>query len=413
MPHGSSRRLRDIVEAAARLPVEQRYAHLRRVCGNDRALYREALAAFDIELSKPEWWADMPGPVTAPKGTGAYSIGAIIGDYLVTDSIGQGGMSDVVKAVPRNEHSSRPVAIKLIRNAIASPQLHSRLKIERQILAALDHPNIARFLDGGTTPDGQPYLVMEYIEGEQIDRYCELHRLKVLERLQLFATVCRAVDHAHQQQVLHRDLKPSNIIVTPEGVPKLLDFGIAKLLDHRRLDHTMVVTQFGFRMLTPDHASPEQMRGDPLTAASDIYVLGVLLYELLTGRGPYAKEGPYPPNYQRAVCVLPPVSLGEALETAAHSKGSHNLDTMSEERSTTPEQLRSQLSGELNDIVLKALEKEPEQRYPSAEHFAARIDKYLGSSIRSAQGARIWPWIVFPVLAGIVVFAAAVLIMRL
>jgi len=408
MPQGPSRRLRDIVAEAARLPVEQRYAHLRRVCGTDQALYREALAAFQIEVEKPEWWQD-PAPPPAPKRPASpTAIGAVIGDYLITDKVGQGGMSDVVKAVPQANRSAPPVAIKLIRNAIAAPHLHSRLKIERAILAGLDHPNIARFLDGGSTPDGQPFLVMEYIEGEQIDVYCDRRRLPVPERLQLFATVCRAVHHAHQKQVLHRDLKPSNIIVTPEGEPKLLDFGIAKILDQRRMDHTMVVTQLGFRMLTPDHASPEQIRGDLLTHSSDIYVLGVLLFELLASRVPYTKDSRGPANLQRAVCTLPPLTLLEAYEAAARHEGPVDLATLSKERSTSTTELKELLAGELNDIVLKALAKEPGERYASAEAFAERVEAYLGTSEKnSVARPRVWPWIVFPMLAAVAVFALA------
>jgi serine/threonine protein kinase len=413
MPQGQSRRLRDIVAEAARLPVEQRYAYLRRVCGTDRALYKEALAAFQIEVEKPEWWHD-PAPPVMKRSASGYAVGEVIGDYLITDRVGQGGMSDVVKAVPRNDQTAPPVAIKLIRNAIAAPHLHSRLKIERAILAALNHPNIARFLDGGSTPDGQPFLVMEYIEGEQIDLYCDRRRLPVAERLQLFATVCHAVQHAHQQQVLHRDLKPSNIIVTPDGVPKLLDFGIAKILDQRRLDHTMVVTQLGFRMLTPDHASPEQVRGDLLTHSSDIYVLGVLLYELLASRVPYEKDTRNPASLQKAVCTLPPVTLIEALEAAARREGPVDLGTLSKERSTSPIELKELLSGELNDIVLKALAKEPSERYATAEEFAGRIDKYLAAQRKkdSVANQRLWPWIVYPMLAAVVVFALLVWVTR-
>src|SRR5207253_391487 len=205
--------------------------------------------------------------------------GSRIGPYKIIREIGRGGMGTVYLAARADDFEKR-VAIKLIKRGMDTDEILSRFRNERQILANLDHPNIARLLDGGTTTDGLPYFVMEYIEGQTIDEYCEARKLATAERLQLFRMVCGAVHYAHQNLVVHRDLKPSNILVTPEGVPKLLDFGIAKILSPTGgLETTLI------HALTPEYASPEQLRGQAVSTASDVYSLGVVLYQLLTGQG--------------------------------------------------------------------------------------------------------------------------------
>src|SRR6202166_525866 len=215
-------------------------------------------------------------------------IGDLIGPYRVLRTLGVGGMGEVYLAERADAEFDQKVAIKVVHGGALKRSVQSRLKIERQILAQLDHPNIAHLLDGGTLPDGTAYIVMEYIDGIPIDAYCDSNRLDVTARLRLFQTVCAAVHYAHQNLIVHRDLKPSNILVTAAGVPKLLDFGIAKVLDERQAArHTLAVTQADIRVMTPDHASPEQIRGHAITTSSDVYVLGVLLYRLLTGTGPF------------------------------------------------------------------------------------------------------------------------------
>ena len=209
-----------------------------------------------------------------------------IGPYRILRTLGAGGMGEVFLAERADAEFEQQVAIKVVVGG--SRGVQSRLKIERQILAQLDHPNIAHLLDGGSLPDGTMYIVMEYVDGEPIDVYCDSNRLDVTARLKLFQTVCAAVHYAHQNLIVHRDLKPSNILVTSAGVPKLLDFGIAKLLDERQARrHTLAVTHADMRIMTPDHASPEQVRGLAITTSSDVYVLGVLLYKLLTGTSPF------------------------------------------------------------------------------------------------------------------------------
>src|SRR5687767_9684553 len=206
-----------------------------------------------------------------------------IGPYRILRELGHGGMGTVYLAARADEQFHKRVALKVIRSGADSAEVVRHFKRERQILASLDHPNIAHLLDGGTTDDGLPYFVMEYIQGQPVDRYCDNVRSTVAQRLQLFRHVCSAVHYAHQNLVVHRDIKPSNILVTAEGIPKLLDFGIAKLLTPELSVQTTGETSIALRLMTPDYASPEQVRGETITTASDIYSLGVLLYRLLTG----------------------------------------------------------------------------------------------------------------------------------
>jgi serine/threonine protein kinase len=366
--------LADLLRTAHTLPVENRFAWLRRECQDDPALYHRAIAAFQLEITHPEWWTDTPTQASD------QTIGMVIGRYRVIGKIGSGGMSDVLLAISGSDDSDR-VAIKIIRRANASPQLHSRLKVERQILGALDHPNIARLLDGGSTSEGMPYLVMEYLRGEPLDQYCNRKRLNVQERLRLFQSICRAVHAAHRLSIVHRDLKPSNILVTAEGVPKLLDFGIAKVLDDRPTEATQIVTHADMRMLTPDYASPEQIRGDAVTAATDIYSLGVLLYELLTGCNP--RRIPLPRtaagNHLLPVTTLhgdSALSLNERIDEVTASAGKRWHDELCRQRSTSSRQLRQILGEPLNGLVLTALERDPAYRYKSAEAFATSIEQH-------------------------------------
>lgn len=299
----------------------------------------------------------------------------LIGPYKVLSLLGEGGMGEVFLAERADRQFHQRVAIKLVRRSALSAQIQGRLKIERQILATLNHPNIARLLDGGEMVDGTPYLVMEYIEGEPIDQFCDRRELSIDARLKLFMTVCAAVHSAHQNLIVHRDLKPSNVLVTAEGVPKLLDFGIAKVLDSREMMHTIAVTQMDVRLMTPDHASPEQIRGDPITTASDIYVLGVLLFELLTGRKPFAGDTDHLGELARAICQEPPLAPSSALRREI--RGQEPSDHSAKVRSTTLSKLQRELRGDLDNIVLMALRKEPERRYASAAQFAVDIQRYL------------------------------------
>jgi serine/threonine-protein kinase len=300
--------------------------------------------------------------------------GERIGPYRVLSTLGVGGMGEVFLAERADAEFEQKVAIKVVPGGAFSRAVQSRLKIERQILAQLDHPNIAHLLDGGTLPDGTAYLVMDYIDGVPIDAFCDAHQLDIPARLELFIKVCAAVHYAHQNLIVHRDLKPSNILVTPAGVPKLLDFGIAKLLDERQMgQHTLAVTRADLRIMTPDHASPEQVRGQPITTASDVYVLGVLLYRLLAGVGPFVLGSVRLVDIERAICeTVPPLP-----SHAVPDGDSMQAHAISEARATHVRKLRRTLEGDLDNIICMAMRKEPERRYGSAEQLAGDIRRYL------------------------------------
>jgi serine/threonine protein kinase len=283
-------------------------------------------------------------------------------------------MGEVYLAERADAQFEQQVAIKVVHGGALGGGMHSRLKQERQILAQLDHPNIAHLLDGGSLPDGRAYIVMEYVDGIAIDAYCDSNRLDVVARLKLFQTVCAAVHYAHQNLIVHRDLKPSNILVTAAGVPKLLDFGIAKLLDERQAaHHTLAMTHADIRIMTPDHASPEQVRGQPITTSSDVYVLGVLLYKLLAGTGPFVIVSVRLSQIERAICERDPRPPSQAVCT----DDSEESRSTAEARSTNPKRLVRSLAGDLDNIVLMAMRKEPERRYASAQQMASDIQRYL------------------------------------
>jgi serine/threonine protein kinase/Tfp pilus assembly protein PilF len=299
-------------------------------------------------------------------------IGDRIGAYRILHTLGVGGMGEVYLAERVDAEFEQKVAIKVVHAESLRRGSQSRFKVERQILAQLDHPNIAHLLDGGTLPDGTAYIVMEYVDGVPIDVYCDSNRLDIPARLRLFQTVCAAVHYAHQNLIVHRDLKPSNILVTQTRVPKLLDFGIAKLLDDDRAGpHTVAVTHADLRMLTPDHASPEQVRGEPITTASDVYVLGVLLYKLLTGIGPFVIPSMRLTDIEKAICEKTP-------PLASHAVGPDVATTAAvAARNTSVYRLRRTLQGDLDNIVSKAMHKEPARRYGSSQQMANDIQRYL------------------------------------
>lgn len=298
--------------------------------------------------------------------------GERIGPYRVLRTLGVGGMGEVYLAERADAEFEQQVAIKVVYGG--SPSVQSRLKVERQILAQLDHPNIAHLLDGGTMPDGGAYIVMEYVDGIPIDAFCDSNRLDIPDRLKLFQTVCGAVHYAHQNLIVHRDLKPSNILVTAAGVPKLLDFGIAKLLDDRQAGrHTLAVTHADIRIMTPDHASPEQVRGQVITTSSDVYVLGVLLYKLLTGNSPFFISSMRLTDIERAICEKDPALPSHAVNTGDSAQARN----VAEARNTTAKRLPRTLGGDLDNIVLMAMRKEAERRYGSAQQMAGDIQRYL------------------------------------
>ena len=297
-----------------------------------------------------------------------------IGPYRILRTLGAGGMGEVFLAERDDAQYDQRVAIKVVHAHMVSRAVHSRLKMERQILAQLNHPNIARLLDGGSMPDGASYLVMEYVDGVALDLYCDNNRLDINARLKLFQTVCSAVHYAHQNLIVHRDLKPSNILVTPAGVPKLLDFGIAKLLDDRQsAQHTIAVTHADIRVMTPDHASPEQVRGQPITTSSDVYVLGVLLYKLLCGASPFVIPSMRLSEIERAICEKDPIPASNAVSLDE----SPAAQSIAAARNMSASRLRRMLRGDLDNMIAMAMRKEPARRYGSAQQFATDVQRYL------------------------------------
>ena len=277
--------------------------------------------------------------------------GRRLGPYELREALGAGGMGEVYRASRADAEYQQQVAVKLVRAGLDITYISARLRAERQILATLEHPNIARLLDGGTTADGIPYLVMELVDGLPIDRYCEEHQLDIPARLQLFGQVCSAVQYAHRRMVIHRDIKPRNILVTRDGVPKLLDFGVAKILDPGAVPNSADVTLNAQKLLTPGYASPEQLSGELITSASDVYSLGIILYELLAQMHPFVGVKQEPLEMLRA-----------QLEAAPQSPS----------RVT-----RRRIGADLDNIVLMALRKEPERRYATVEQFADDIHRYM------------------------------------
>lgn len=377
-------------------PPEERHDVLRRACGDDSELLAEAevlLAseeepgAFDLLFAA--FAGEQPGVV--PEGLRA---GDPLGPYRIERLVGRGGMGAVYLAHRSDGQFEQRVAIKVLRADSLAPASRRRFLIERQTMARLTHPSIARVFDGGVTAQGGPYLVMEYVEGTPIDAFCDDRRLTVAERLSLFIRVCDAVHFAHQNLVIHRDLKPGNILVTDQGYPKLLDFGVAKLLSDEDGDETL--TRTGWLPMTPEYASPEQVRGEPVTTASDVYALGGILYGLLTGHRPYRFDRLVPSEVERVVCEvepLPPSVAVDSVEEVETKRRGEAIritpDLVSHLRSSTLPGLRRSLRGDLDTIVLKALRKTPARRYAGAGELAADIGRHLaGRPVRARPDTR-------------------------
>ena len=308
-------------------------------------------------------------------------VGKQINDYKILKEIGAGGMGTVYFAVKSDESFDKKVAIKLIKRGMDTNAVLKRFVMERKILASLENPNIASLIDGGSTDDGLPYLVMEYIEGLPINKFCDSHQFSIEERLELFRKVCAAISYAHQNLVVHRDIKPSNILVTADGTPKLLDFGIAKLLHPDWSLETDEATATMFRLMTPEYASPEQMRGLPITTSSDVYSLGVVLYELLSGERPYKIESRLPQEVANVILTQEPIKPSAITKKEGETgrKGERETKNLTSETSLSPFLPFSltQLKGDLDNIILKALRKEPERRYQSVQEFSEDIRRHL------------------------------------
>ncbi len=386
-----------LFEAALDQPLDQRPSFLAAQCQGDGALRQEVetlLAAAGKAGHFLETPARQPGADSPGDSTGEPPAEAAIGPYRILREIGEGGMGAVYLAVRDDDAYRKQVAIKLLRPGLRSVELVRRFRSERQILATLDHPNVARLLDGGATADGRPYLVMEHIDGLPIDQYCDANRLHVRRRLEIFCRVCEAVHYAHQNLVIHRDIKPSNILVTADGTPRLLDFGIAKLLDPGAFPYTVEATRTGMGPMTPSYASPEQVRGQAVTTASDVYSLGVLLYKLLTGRLPHQLQGLSVQQVDRVLIdaepTRPSVAIGRT-ESRIDEEGEEpelTPEAVGYQRRTRPQHLSRQLAGDLDNIVAKALRKEAARRYGSVEQLLQDLHRHRdGLPVLARQGS--------------------------
>jgi serine/threonine-protein kinase len=394
-----SQRLESLFASAVELKPEDRASFLLAECADDPSLRSEveALLAADEQadnfVEKLAQAARAAVQLNKTGETGASdeaeadsNVERRIGPYRTIRRIGVGGMGAVYLAARDDDEFKQLVAVKVIRRGMDHEAIIRRFRHERQILAGLNHPNIARLLDGGATEDGLPWFALEYVEGLPLAEYCDERRLSINERLRLFLTVCVAVQYAHQNLVIHRDLKPSNILITPsgdgkDGEPKLLDFGIAKLLHAESSDETLDLTLTGMKPMTPAYASPEQARGKTIKTASDVYSLGVILYELLTRRRPYhVTSRMTESDIARVICEQEPVK--PSLIVTRREEGDQQIQSKTEVA-----KLARQLRGDLDNIVLKALAKEPSQRYSSVEQFAEDIRRHLSGQPVKARPA--------------------------
>lgn len=380
--------IKSVFAVAVTLDADARARYLDTACGGDEEMRREVDTLLDSNppegefLDTPAMRLSIPPQLPASQMTGRR-----IGPYELFEELGRGGMGEVYRARRADGQYEQQVAVKLIRGGHEGGVLLQRFWTERQILATLDHPNIARLLDGGATSDGLPYLVMELIEGTNICDYCDAHRLGVSARLELFRQVCSAVQYAHQRLIVHRDIKPTNILVTAGAVPKLLDFGVAKILAPS--SETELTLS---RPMTLAYASPEQIRGETVTTASDVYSLGVILYRLLAGRSPYRINAGSPGGLYRAIeedePVRPSAVIGQA--PAVHGDGVEReltAEELSTRRDSSVAKLAKRLRGDLDDIVLKALRKEPDRRYASVDQLSQDIERHLnGFPVSARQG---------------------------
>ncbi len=379
------KQIEEMFQMTLDLAREQRTNYLERVCADDAEMRREVEAML-TQYDAAGGFSDTPtneADRLAAHLRDDPMIGKVISAYRIERELGRGGMGAVYLATRADKAFQRRVAIKVIKRGMDTDQVLQRFRHERRILAALDHPNIARLLDGGATESGQPYFVMEYIEGQPLYAHCDAHRLTVRERLRLFCEIASAVEHAHQKQIIHRDIKPSNILVTATGAPKLFDFGIAKLLDPELAADTSPITATAMQLMTIEYASPEQVQGARVSFRSDVYSLGVLLYEFLTGHRPYHFRNRLLHEMARIIVEerpeLPSAVLQQQDHLASVYQAPHPIavEVICGLRGETPEGLRLQLAGSLDRVVLKALRKEASERYASAAELREDLLRYL------------------------------------
>ncbi|MGH9747665.1 MAG: protein kinase domain-containing protein [Candidatus Acidiferrales bacterium] len=389
-------RVRSILEPALELNPPDRSRFLDDVC-TDAVLRRDVESLIELhEQAGTDFLNSPPIPAEFAGDDDAQfhlTPGSRVGAYKILGEIAQGGMGAVYRAVRADGQYTQEVALKVLRSGSGAELTAARFRNERQILASLDHPNIAKLFDGGTTADGRPYFVMELIDGLPITAYSDQRMLSIEARLKLFHAVCTAVQYAHQRLVIHRDIKPTNILVTPDGIPKLLDFGIAKVLDPNLRAPNSTVTA-GLWMMTPEYASPEQLRGEVVTTATDVYSLGLVLYELLTGRRAYRLDGKSPHEMAQLVCSFEPqrpsLAIGRDDSVPSEESQPRKAADLCSLRGCSPARLKKQLSGDLDTIALMALRKDSSRRYASVEQFAEDVRRHLDRVPVTARDDTAW-----------------------
>lgn len=387
-------RARDIFESAIELRATEREAYLQQVCDGNDELYeivRDLLAADE----------DTEHDVTAGLASGVvdvienleteFDLSQTLANYRFIEKIGQGGMGSVYKAERCDDVFHKIVAIKIMRQGFDSEDRMRRFQNERQILADLEHPQIARLLDGGTTSDGRPYVVVEYVDGKPLTRYADDDQLTIRQRLGLFNECCRVVQYAHDHLIVHRDIKPSNFLIDKQGNLKLLDFGIAKMLEDAQAHYNNQQTAPLARLLTPDYASPEQVLRKAITTISDVYSLGVLLYEILSGTRPFYANMMTPAEYEDALLHQTPTPPSHYFDGRKPAPlPTFDAEKIARARKVTTTQLGRQLRGDLDVIVLHALASNSKDRYRSAEELARDIDRYLNAQPIQARPHSLW-----------------------
>jgi len=392
------KRIEEIFLAATELSGDTQNQYVRNACAGDPNLLREVETLLSADRYEKAGITSVVhgsirsmvaevSPVSSPSVSFSDDRGmegTTAGEWRLIEEIGRGGMGTVYRAIRGDGEFSIEAAIKVLAPGFNSRILLDRFRRERQILARLEHPNIARLLDGGKTPSGQPYLVMEYVAGMPLTRYCDERQLSIRERIALFRKVCDAVSCAHRNLVIHRDLKPDNILVTGDGIPKLLDFGIAKLLESDTGD-SVQLTMTAERIGTPAWSSPEQIRGDHVGVATDVYTLGVVLFRLLTGYRPYRADTVSWENATNVICEREPMRASEAVLVKSKSEEEARLLAASR-GAASPEILAKQLSGDLDNILAFALRKEPDRRYRSVDQLSEELQRYLDGRPVMAAG---------------------------
>lgn len=383
-------RLHYLYEHAANLPAAEQSAFVEGQTATEPALREQLLSMLAADSSSDG------SPLSRAVGSALVDViddrrrsmlGQVLGSYRLTSVLGHGGTGTVYLAERADRQYSAQVALKVVDSTSLQVGLGARFRAERQILANLNHPNIARLLDAGETDSGQPYLVMEYVRGEPLDQYCDGRRLDLRARLKLFIQICTAVQYAHQNLIVHRDLKPANILVSEDGTPKLLDFGIAKLLHTEEQQAGLALTRVADRLLTPEYASPEQILGGNVTTASDVYSLGVVLYELVCGLRPYRVPSSHSQlELERSICLSDPEKPSSGIRRAIAS-GQLPVGEIAQARRSSVERLPRQLDGDIDAIVMRALRKEPQHRYSSVEHLVEDLRRCLNNEpVHARQG---------------------------